>query len=69
MALKIYDAHILAMQEYPGFYQQWVSRLAYYPTNEAAYEATEEFYSLYFGRRKYKNYESFKVIMSKNNKR
>jgi len=60
-----YQNHILKMQEFIGFYDKWCSMLGYYNTNEQAYEATERIYKNYFGKRRYKNFESFKVTVSK----
>ena len=60
-----YKNHILKMQEFKGFYDNWCSMLGYYNTNEQAYEATERLYKENFGKRRDKNLESFKVTVSK----
>jgi len=60
-----YQNHILKMQEFIGFYDKWCSMLGYYNTNEQAYEATERIYKNYFGKRRYKNFETFKNTVSR----
>jgi hypothetical protein len=60
-----YEPHILRMQEFIGFYDQWCSLIGYYQTHLEAYEATERMYENYFGKRRYKNFETFKVLVSR----
>ncbi len=59
-----YEKHILNLQTMQGFYDEWISRFAYSKTNEDAYESTEIFFEAYFGRRRFKNYESFASSVS-----
>lgn len=47
-----------------GFYDRYILLLAYYETNEQAYEATERQYAEIVGRRRFKCYESFKSSYS-----
>lgn len=47
-----------------GFYERYVYMLAYYETNEQAYEAAERQYVKIVGRRRFKGYESFKSAYS-----
>jgi hypothetical protein len=56
-----YEKHILNLQTIEGFYDKWCNLISYYKTHEEAYEALEESYLFYFGRRKYKTYDSFRV--------
>jgi len=55
-----YEKHILAMQTIEGFYNEWTTRLGYYTNYEEAYEATETFFQMYFDRRRFKDYDSFR---------
>jgi hypothetical protein len=59
-----YQNHILAMQEIDGFYSQYCRTLGDYSKNEDSYEATERLFESHFGKRKYKNFESFKSALS-----
>jgi len=47
------------------FYQMWFSRLPKFETYEAAYEDLETKFFAKFGRRRFKNYNSFKVVKSR----
>lgn len=47
-----------------GFYERYASLLAYYETNEQAYDATERQYTSVVGRRRFKSYDSFKSAYS-----
>lgn len=47
-----------------GFYERYIFLLAYYETNEQAYDATERQYAEIVGRRRFKGYESFKSSYS-----
>lgn len=47
-----------------GFYERYIFLLAYYETNELAYDATERQYAEIVGRRRFKGYESFKSSYS-----
>ena len=44
-----------------GFYERYVKMLAYYETNEQAYEATERQYAEVVGRRRFAGFPSFKT--------
>lgn len=56
----LYEKHILKLQTMQGFWDEWISRVPRSKTNEDAYEATEIFFQTYFGRRRFKNYDSFR---------
>ncbi len=56
------DKDIIKLINPREFVQAWFNMLPNYPTYVAAYEALEEIYSGYFGRRKYSEYKSFEVI-------
>lgn len=60
-----YERHILALQELSGFYDKWCTMIPDYKTHEAAYESLEKMYLYYFGKRRYKNFETFAVSISK----
>lgn len=60
-----YDKAILALQDLGGFYDYYCQMISYYSTYEQAYEAVERVYEAHFDRRRYKNFESFKVTLSK----
>lgn len=47
-----------------GFYERYVKMLAYYETNEQAYEATERQYAEVVGKRRFANFQSFKTAYS-----
>ena len=57
------------MQSFHGFYDKWCALLGYYNTNEQAYEATERIYKEHFGTTKYKNFETFKTMVSRHFKK
>jgi hypothetical protein len=59
-----YEQHILKLQTMQGFYEEYISRLGYTSSNAEAYETTEVFFQAYFGKRRFKNYESFRARMS-----
>lgn len=48
-----------------GFYERYISNLAFFDTNKAAYEATERQFSFVTGRRKFKNHDVFKAAYSR----
>lgn len=60
-----YDKAILALQEMAGFYDYYCRMLSYYSTNEEAYEAVERVFESHYDRRRYKNFETFKVSLSR----
>lgn len=59
------DPHLLRMMESEGFVQFYLEILPYYDTCEQAYEAAERQYENGFGRRRYSDYQTFKVILSR----
>lgn len=58
--LEIPD-HIKRLQEIEHFTVLFWQLCADYGTYERAYEAAERIYQNYFGKRRYKNYESFRI--------
>ena len=59
-----YEPHILKLLDIQGFYDLWISRIAYSDTYEAAYELAEGFFESYFARRRFSNYNSFRTSVS-----
>jgi len=59
------EKHILKLLNTQGFIEKYWEMLSEYSTNEAAYEAAERLYMINFGKQKYKNFESFRVNMSR----
>jgi hypothetical protein len=59
-----YQPEILSMLEMPGFYARYCKMISRHETNEEAYEATERQFKSYFGKPKFKNYESFASRLS-----
>lgn len=47
-----------------GFYERYVKMLAFYESNEQAYEATERQYAEVVGRRRFASFQSFKTAYS-----
>lgn len=48
-----------------GFDTEFWRQLAQHKTHQAAYEATEEIHSMYWGRKKYSNFESYRISRDK----
>ena len=59
-----YEQHILKLQTVAGFYHEWISRFGYAKDHAEAYEMTEVFFASYFGKRRFKNYDSFRARIS-----
>ena len=59
--LKTIPEHIRKLQEIEHFAGLFWQLCADYGTYERAYEAAERIYQTYFGKRRYKNYESFRI--------
>jgi len=59
------EKHILKLLDTQGFIDKYWEMLGEYSTGEAAYEAAERLHITNFGERKYKNFESFRVNMSR----
>lgn len=66
---KAYEPHIMELHSKKGFIDRYYILIQDYPTYEDAYEATERQYKQYFGERKYSDYDSFRVILSRYNKK
>lgn len=63
-----YEPHILKLHTKAGFISRYFNLIQDYGTNEAAYEAAERQYKHFFGERKYSDYDSFRVVLSRYNK-
>jgi len=63
-----YPNFILALQTFKGFKEAYLDFLPEAKTYEEAYEQVECMYISHFGKRKYKDYNSFRVMMSKEKK-
>lgn len=59
------DPHLLRMMKPEGFVQFYFELLPYYDSCEQAYEAAERQYENAFGARRYSDYSTFKVILSR----
>ena len=59
-----YQPEILAMLEMEGFYSRYCKMICKHSTNVEAYEATERQFKSYFGRDRFKNYETFASRLS-----
>ena len=62
---KPYDDHILSWQEMPGFMELYYSMCNDYKPGESAYEAAERNFERYYGKRKFSNYDVFRVNRSR----
>ena len=67
---KIIPSHLLDLGKIEKFTALFYQLCGDYRTYERAYEAVERIYSNYFGMRRYKNYESFRMARTRlqNNK-
>jgi len=63
-----YEPWILSLQNYSGFHNQFIKLTGYGYKHKDAYEATEAVHEQYYGQRKYKNYETFKTLQSRESK-
>lgn len=63
------EKHILELLEMDGFIARYWEFVCQYPTCYDAYEAVERQFELHFGKRKYSDYDTFRVILSRWNKR
>ena len=65
-----YPAYILALNTDEGFDNFFYSMCnEYVGSYEMAYEATERHFQEYFGRRRYKDYDSYRVAKAQNRKK
>jgi hypothetical protein len=65
---KPYSKETMDLAQLEGFINVWHKQISKYTTYEDAYEATEVIHVRYFGKRRYKSYDSFKNIISRRNK-
>ena len=61
--------HILKLQEFDEFYKLNLQLRIDYGTQERAYEAAERIYSQYFGKTRYKNFETYRQLETRHNKK
>jgi len=59
------EQHYLQLLEVDGFIQRYFELMCVYPTAEASYEATERQFQSAFGKRKYSDYTTFRVTLSR----
>lgn len=59
---KVYSKEILKLLNINGFSEEWVKQLNNYKTYEEAYEHVERIHLKYFDKRKYKNYNTFRIM-------
>lgn len=59
------DPHLLRMLRPEGFVQFYLELLSDYDTCEQAYDAAERAYEIAFGTRRYSDYSTFRVILSR----
>lgn len=52
-----------------GFIARYIQNRAFFATCQEAYEITEQQYAAVMGRRRYRDYDSFRVAQSKHNKK
>ena len=62
---QAYNDSTKALLTIEGFSEAFQRNIKNFPTHEAAYEQVEESYFYFFGKRKYTDYESFRVTYSK----
>lgn len=63
--MEKYPKNILKLQTFQGFLEHYQKTLRFTRTYKQAYEETEDEHIKYFGKRKYSDYRSFKVMLSK----
>jgi hypothetical protein len=63
------DPHLLRLYTSDGFVQFYLELLCDYDTCQDAYEATERQHEITFGHRRYSDYDSFRVILSRYGKK
>jgi hypothetical protein len=61
--------NILKLLDLEGFIAQYYSFCSKYDTNLEAYNATEELYEQWFLKRRYSDYESFRVVKNRSLKK
>ena len=61
--------NILKLLTPKGFIEYYYKICLEYNTNIEAYEATEKLYYKWFGKNRYSNYESFRIVKNRNLKK
>lgn len=59
------EPHILKLMDPMGFNDRVNELLSIYDTREKAYESAERQYEIYFGKRRFKDYNSFRHYIAK----
>ena len=59
------DIQIRKLIDPREFIAAWFAELPKHPTYEAAYEAIEVEFIAYFGKRKYSDYNSFRIVKNR----
>ena len=59
------DKEIIQLINSKAFVEAWFRMLPQYSTYVAAYEALEDIYEGYFGRRRYSSWKSFEVVKNR----
>ncbi len=65
---QLIDLHIRDLLTPEGFEKKFYEFCVEYDTQFEAYEATERMYETYFGKRKYSEFNSFRVARQKRKK-
>lgn len=63
------EKHILVLTTKEGFLAKFCELCSDYSSQEMAYEAAERLHQMYFDKRKYANYESFKSSKNRTNRK
>jgi uncharacterized protein YktA (UPF0223 family) len=58
------EEHYLKLMTVKGFIERYWEFIGIYPSHEEAYNAVEKQYEMAFGKRKYSDYTSFRVVKS-----
>ena len=63
------DPYMLELMTVEGFIKRYQEFCVSYPTYQQAYEAVERQYRAAFGKSKYSDYDTFRVILSRFNRK
>ena len=64
-----YSKKVLGLQSYKGFLEAFQQEIKHHKTYKEAYENVELRHLCYYSKRRYSCFESFKTVMSRNNKK
>jgi hypothetical protein len=62
--LETYPECVLRLQSQEGFIDEYLNEVKWHDRYRDAYETIEKVYEQFFGKRRFENYESFRVILS-----